>query len=100
MLWCVTSPLHRRPAPAPKPRCNKFGFGKVPGGGYQPERSRGESLCFFYFSHLFPRAFRFSNREIERQLATIGDLCRILSVQSHHSENIEYLPDTAAVILA
>ncbi len=35
------------PAPEPKPRCSKFGFGKVPGGGYKPERSRGEILCFF-----------------------------------------------------
>src|SRR5208282_1344198 len=48
MLWCATSPLGRSPpAPEPRPRCSKFGFGKVPGGGYQPERSRGEILCFF-----------------------------------------------------
>ena len=28
-------------------RYSKFEFGKVPGGGYKPERSRGEILCFF-----------------------------------------------------
>src|SRR5580658_3206756 len=32
----------------PKPRCSKFGFGSVPGGGYKPRRSRGEILCFFF----------------------------------------------------
>ena len=29
-----------------------FRLGKVPGGGYEPEKSRGESLCFFFLRKL------------------------------------------------
>src|SRR5271157_3938121 len=48
MPWCATTPLPSPPATPPRCRCSKFGFGKVPGGGYKPEKSRGEILCFFY----------------------------------------------------
>ena len=47
MLWCALPASILPPAAEARPRCSKFGFGKVPGGGYKPERSRGEILCFF-----------------------------------------------------
>ncbi len=47
-LWCATALLHSLLALEPRPRSSKVRFGKVPGGGYKPERSRGEILCFFY----------------------------------------------------
>src|SRR5271163_3753739 len=73
MRLCATFRLVRLPpAPEPKAHCSKFGFGKVPGGGYEPERSRGESLCFFYLV----AAVGFSPQPC-RRLTKFGECCAI-----------------------
>src|ERR1035441_3845976 len=48
MRSSVSARLRSAVALAPRVRCNKFDVGKVPGGGYQPQKSGREISRFFY----------------------------------------------------